>query len=180
MDIFGTISCGINFYFFSGAELLFTSDEVASPTDNHVAIINSVDAAAGIITLEDPLPKNLTSVETLEARGYSPMYAVEVALLTRRVIFEPNDNSDFMGGHTIIFHTPHVAQNIKGIEFRRFGQRGLLGRYPLHCHMSESVFGSTVTKNLVRESNQRCYVVHGTHNLTLIENIAFDTFGHCL
>ena len=45
--------------------------------------------------------------------------------------------------------------------------------------MSESVYGTTVSKNLVRESNQRCMVIHGSHNVTLTENVAFDTFGHC-
>ena len=45
--------------------------------------------------------------------------------------------------------------------------------------MSENVYGSVLSKNLVRESNQRCYVIHGTHNVTLSENVAFDTFGHC-
>ena len=30
-----------------------------------------------------------------------------------------------------------------------------------------------------RNSNQRCYVVHLTDNLTLEENVAYDSFGHC-
>ena len=32
---------------------------------------------------------------------------------------------------------------------------------------------------MIRESNQRCIVVHGTHNLTISENVAYDTHGHC-
>lgn len=32
---------------------------------------------------------------------------------------------------------------------------------------------------MIRESNQRCIVIHGTHNLTVIDNIAYDTHGHC-
>lgn len=39
--------------------------------------------------------------------------------------------------------------------------------------------GSTVSKNLIRESNQRCIVVHGTHYLNIESNVAYDTFGHC-
>ena len=39
--------------------------------------------------------------------------------------------------------------------------------------------GSVVSKNLVRESNQRCYVIHGSHNVTLDSNVAYDTKGHC-
>ena len=44
------------------------------------------------------------------------------------------------------------------------------------CH---DVCGSLVSKNLVRRSNQRCYIVHGTHNLELDSNVAYDTEGHC-
>lgn len=89
------------------------------------------------ITLTVPLPRRLTSVEDSEAEGYGDMYGVEVALLTRRFTLEPKDNNNLIGGHTIIFHTPHVAQNIKGVEFRRFGQQGNIGRYPLHFRKCE-------------------------------------------
>ena len=39
--------------------------------------------------------------------------------------------------------------------------------------------GSKVTKNCIRQSNQRCIVIHGTNQLLVEENIAFDTKGHC-
>ena len=45
--------------------------------------------------------------------------------------------------------------------------------------MSDSVPGSVVSKNLVRESLQRCIVIHGSHNVTVSKNVAFDTQGHC-
>lgn len=115
--------------------MLFTSDEVGNPMDNHVATISSVDLASRIITLANPLPKKLTSTEDSIAAGYGEMYGVEVGLLTRRITLQPDnmaDVNDMIGGHTIIFHTPNVAQNIRGVEFRRFGQQGNLGRYPLH------------------------------------------------
>lgn len=54
-----------------------------------------------------------------------------------------------------------------------------LGRYPVHFHMSESVYGSTIAKNVIYKSNQRCIVVHGSHNVTVSENVAYDTKGHC-
>ena len=110
-----------------GAELLLTPDDIANPAAAEVATIASVDG--DVLTLANPIGKKLTAV----GDGYGEMVAVEVALLTRRVIFEPEPNTDMTtGGHTIIMHTPHVAQNIKGVEFRRFGQAGNVGRYPLH------------------------------------------------
>ena len=45
--------------------------------------------------------------------------------------------------------------------------------------MCADVKGSVVSKNSIRFSNQRCVVVHGTHNLTVSENIAHETKGHC-
>lgn len=157
-----------------GAELLFTPDGVANHGETQVATIASVDAG-GIITLTAPLSRKVTAVQD----GYGDVYAVEVALLTRRVTFEPEDNTNLIGGHTIVMNSKNVVQKVSGVEFRRFGQQGNLGRYPFHFHMSESVYGSVVSKNLVRESNQRCFVIHGTHNVTLYDNVAFDTFGHC-
>ena len=50
---------------------------------------------------------------------------------------------------------------------------------PIHFHMSGSQDKSVVARNTIRHSNQRCVVIHGTHNVTLEFNIAFDTFGHC-
>ena len=45
-------------------------------------------------------------------------------------------------------------------------------------HMCESTH-SMIEKNLILDSNQRCVVVHGTHNTTVSENVAFRTAGHC-
>ena len=56
---------------------------------------------------------------------------------------------------------------------------GELGRYPIHFHLCRSVEGSVVAKNSIVDSNQRCVVVHGTHNLTVSENVAFENKGHC-
>ena len=34
-------------------------------------------------------------------------------------------------------------------------------------------------KNVVRNSNQRCIVIHVTDSVLIENNIAFNTFGHC-
>jgi hypothetical protein len=107
-------------------------------------------------------------------------FAVEVALLSRNIAFigGPDDVDDH-GGHMMITYTPLVQQTIEGIDFRNFGQQGSLGRYPIHFHFSNDVSGSVVAKNTIRQSNQRCVVVHGTNKLRIEENVAFDTKGHC-
>ena len=55
---------------------------------------------------------------------------------------------------------------------------GELGRYPIHIHLCKNAY-SVIARNTVRHSNQRCVVIHGSHNTTISENVAYDTFGHC-
>ena len=45
--------------------------------------------------------------------------------------------------------------------------------------MCENVEGAVVSRNTIRDSNQRCLVIHGTDNVTVEYNVAFNTFGHC-
>ena len=110
----------------------------------------------------------------------SPDFAVEIALLSRNIVFQGgSDSNSFHGGHFWIMQTPKVQQYIEGIDFQKFGQQGSLGRYPIHFHLCGDVTGSVVLKNTVRLSNQRCIVVHGTDNLRIESNVAFNTKGHC-
>eukprot|EP00957_Ditylum_brightwellii_P179535 13677025-Ditylum_brightwellii.AAC.1 len=103
--------------------------------------------------------------------------ASEVAWLSRPIVFEAEGDGPsntikgaLHGGHLIIYHTPNVAQRIEGVEIHNFGQQGELGRYPIHFHMSGNVAGSTVRKNVIRESNQRCVVIHGSHEVLVEDN----------
>ncbi len=107
-------------------------------------------------------------------------FAVEVALLSRNIVFQGgSDSISLHGGHFWVMQTPKVQQYIEGIDFQNFGQQGLLGRYPIHFHLCGDVTGSVVIKNTVRLSNQRCIVVHGSDNLRIESNVAFNTKGHC-
>jgi len=127
------------------------------------------------ITVDLPLPAYFTHA-TLKT---APDYAVEVASLSRKIIFEGEDDEDLIGGHMIIYHTPNVIQRIEGAEFVNFGQQGNLGRYPIHFHMSQNVTGSSVSGNVIRESNQRGIVIHGSMNVNITHNVAYNIFGHC-
>ena len=125
------------------------------------------------LTLNAPIIRPTTMVESLD-------FAVEVALLSRNILFEGgSDDTISHGGHFMVMHTPSVIQTIEGIEFKNFGQQGSLGRYPIHFHFCNDVAGSIVAKNSIRQSNQRCVVVHGTNKLRIEENVAYDTKGHC-
>ena len=53
----------------------------------------------------------------------------EVGLLTRKIVFQGDEdsNSTLFGGHLIM---RPATLHISGVEFTRFGQKGLMGRYP--------------------------------------------------
>eukprot|EP00588_Corethron_pennatum_P000369 CAMPEP_0194285494 /NCGR_PEP_ID=MMETSP0169-20130528/30305_1 /TAXON_ID=218684 /ORGANISM="Corethron pennatum, Strain L29A3" /LENGTH=763 /DNA_ID=CAMNT_0039031631 /DNA_START=243 /DNA_END=2534 /DNA_ORIENTATION=+ len=115
-----------------------------------------------------------------------PTMPAEIASLSRPVVFEsvrdgPSDGSftDLHGGHLIIFHTPNLAQRLEGVEIRNFGQQGKLGRYPIHFHKCGRVGGSVVKNNVIRDSLQRCIVVHRSNRVLVENNVAYNTFGHC-
>jgi len=156
-----------------GAEIIITShtrdwdahqlrriEQVSEQDDNHV-----------LIKLDSSFRRPTTLLD-------SPHFAVEVALLSRNIVFEGGDdgNPDH-GGHFWIMHTPLVEQHIEGVEVKNFGQQGTLGRYPIHFHFCGDVGGSVLKKNTIRQSKQRCVVVHGTNNLMVSENVAYDTKG---
>ena len=113
-----------------------------------------------------------------EAGPGEPMFATEVAKLTRRVVFEGIEDVDNIGAHSIIFHTPDVVQTIQGVSFLGFGQGGRLGRYPIHFHKSDNTH-SLVSKNVIRDSHQRCVFIHNTNYVTIDNNVAHNTKGHC-
>ena len=50
---------------------------------------------------------------------------------------------------------------------------------PIHFHHSGNVDGSVIRKNVVRDSDQRCIVVHGTSHVLVENNVAYDHRGHC-
>mmetsp|Transcript_81410 Transcript_81410/g.217728 ORF Transcript_81410/g.217728 Transcript_81410/m.217728 type:complete len:1270 (-) Transcript_81410:160-3969(-) len=156
----------------AGATIVITSEHQGFFGDQVRTISSVSDVGSGRVRLN--LDKAINRPVTLLD---SPDSATEVALLSRNIVFQGASGSD--GGHFWIMHTPSVNQRIEGVEIVNFGQEGLLGRYPVHFHMCGDVSGSVVAKNTIRNSNQRCVVVHGTDNLLVQENVAYSTKGHC-
>lgn len=160
-----------------GAEVLVTSH--TNKWDGHqVRKIEDIrvhnDPNYVQLKLDSPIPRPTTLRDDRR-------FAVEVALLSRNIIFEGGpDSNPLHGGHFWIFHTPNVNQYIVGIEVKKFGQQGILGRYPIHFHFCGNSSGAIVSKNTVRDSNQRAIVIHGTDNVRVEENVVFNTKGHAI
>ena len=60
------------------------------------------------------------------------------------------------------------------------GQLNIEARYPFHFHLTGINVDSYIKDCAVHDSNFRCFVIHGTHNLTVRQNTAYNVRGHCL
>ena len=49
----------------------------------------------------------------------------------------------------------------------------------MEFHLSGDLSGSIVSKNSITDSNQRCIVLQGTDKVTVTDNVAYNTYGHC-
>lgn len=135
-------------------------------------VVTVTSTGTNTITLSSPIVKPVTLADSAD-------FAIEIASLDRPVVFEgtPDAGSGATnGGHLIVYATA-AAQHIEGASFRYFGNQGKLGRYPIHFHLSGDHPNSMVKKNVVRDSFQRGYVLHGTNDVTLEDNVAFDVVG---
>ena len=103
----------------------------------------------------------------------------EVGLLSRNIVIQGDEASEDagFGGHVMIMRgsTAHIS----GVEFYRMGQRGELGRYPLHWHLAGDISGSFIEQSAIHRSFNRCVTVHGTHNGQVRDVVAYDAYGHC-
>jgi hypothetical protein len=124
---------------------------------------------------------------------------------TRNIVIQGADDAAWstskFGAHCMVMGLSSVAQ-IDGVEFRRMGQAGAIGRYPIHWHMlsyggqhggdvarlpSDGTFlgaipaGNAYLRNCsVHTSGQRGTVIHGTHGVEVSGNTYHDITAHCI
>jgi hypothetical protein len=118
-----------------GDEILITSPDSDFSSANEATIV-SVDESTGEITLDRDLDEwfvHATQLATLDEDN-DARFAIEVARLSRSIIFQaeeddPTNGDNTIGGHLIILHTPVAEQLLLGVELQNFGQQGNLGRY---------------------------------------------------
>jgi len=169
----------------TGDEIYLTSPDKNMEYDHTASILNA-DINGGTLTVSEPLPEMFAYATV----GAAPDFASRVASMRRSIFLDAEEEEAngevegetdkmLIGGHLIVYLTPGVAQTFEGVEITNFGQQGNLGKYPIHFHLCRDVDGSKVSKNVIRNSNQRCLVIHGTHNVTIYDNVAVNTFGHC-
>jgi len=103
---------------------------------------------------------------------------VEVALLSRNVVIQGDDQSDSQqyGVHTMMAHGGQYR--VENCEYRRAGQAYVLGRYPIHFHMTGDCPQCYARSNSIHHTYQRAVTVHGAHQVRVQHNVAYHTMGH--
>ncbi|CAI5504729.1 unnamed protein product [Closterium sp. Naga37s-1] len=134
------------------------------------------------INLKTPLKKRHDGVEISDGVGGTVGIYGEVALLDRHIVITGSNEAAphrYDGGNFMVYMTP-TAQEIVGVQFRALGKQGTLGKYPLHFHVcGQEGQNHVVRKNAIVFTKQRCMVIHATGNMTIEENVSYETKGHC-
>lgn len=160
--------------------------------DRQVEERSIASISGNVITLDEPLEymhygqnqtfgadATMTLTNTvLESRA-------EVARLTRNVVIRGDDatvvaGSDRYryGGHIMAMGASRIR--LDSVELTRMGQAGVLLRYPVHFHlMGDAGNGSFIRNSSLHQLFNRCITIHGTNDVLVRGNAAYDTFGHC-
>ncbi len=115
-----------------------------------------------------------------------------VGNLSRNIVIQGADdtlwqNQGFGGQIMIMGNDSHTQ--INGVELRRMGQAGRMGRYPIHFHIlsydpsgAERPSGGVreIRNNAIWDSRNRCVTIHGTNDVILDGNICHNIDGHAI
>ncbi len=100
----------------------------------------------------------------------------EVALLSRNVILTSKYPNSVQNGHTLVMAGARVG--LSHTEFRRLGDLGCLGRYPIHFHMmGDSSRGTRVLGVSIWRSDNNFLNIHGSNGITIEDSVGYDATG---
>lgn len=114
----------------------------------------------------------------------------EVGNLSRNIVIQGADDQfwqeEGFGAHVMVMGLDSTVK-VDGVEFRRSGQAGNLGRYPFHWHRVSypdgvndigDAVGHYVKNSSIHNSANRCITIHATNGVTLENNICYNIKGH--
>ncbi len=127
--------------------------------------------------------------------GFTPLQLderAEVGNLTRNIVIQGADDAlwqnDRFGAHVMVMMLAS-AVHVDGVEFRRVGQAGELGRYPFHWHRLSydnlgnelgDATGHYLRNSSIHDSSNRAVTIHGTNGVQVQNNICYDILGHAI
>ena len=103
----------------------------------------------------------------------------EVGMLSRNIRIQASADaeSSFSGGHVMAMAGSKMQ--VSGVEFFRMGQHENLARYPIHWHLVGDTQGQYIENSAIHDTYSRCVTVHGTNNVRVENNVAYNNVGHC-
>ncbi|HEY6817482.1 MAG TPA: G8 domain-containing protein [Croceibacterium sp.] len=103
----------------------------------------------------------------------------EVAMLTRNIKVQASEDAaeSYFGGHIMAMAGSRAY--VDGVELARMGQHLTLARYPMHFHLLGDGAGMYVRNTAIHDTYNRCVTVHGTNDLSIENNVTYNTVGHC-
>ncbi|XP_069115426.1 fibrocystin-L-like [Argopecten irradians] len=90
--------------------------------------------------------------------------------------FGAETGSSQHGGH-VIGHTSDASMRLENVELDFMGQAFQLGRYPIHFHLMGDKKGCYVRGASIHNTFNRAINIHGTHNLLIENNVAYNIMG---
>jgi len=103
----------------------------------------------------------------------------EVGMLSRNIHLQASADAEksFSGGHVMAM--AGSTMKVSGVEFFRMGQHESLARYPIHWHLVGDTQGQYIENSAIHDTYSRCVTVHGTNNVRVENNVAYNNVGHC-
>jgi cell migration-inducing and hyaluronan-binding protein len=143
--------------------------------DPHQAERRTISSISGkVITLDQKLEYMHYGQVTfgVDERG-------EVGMLSRNIRIQASADaeSSFSGGHVMAMAGSKMQ--VSGVEFFRMGQHENLARYPIHWHLVGDTQGQYIENSAIHDTYSRCVTVHGTNNVRVENNVAYNNVGHC-
>src|SRR5215470_2013477 len=103
----------------------------------------------------------------------------EVGMLSRNIHIQASADAEksFSGGHVMAM--AGSTMQVSGVEFFRMGQHENLARYPIHWHLVGDTQKQYIENSAIHDTYSRCVTVHGTNNVRVENNVAYNNVGHC-
>src|SRR5689334_1099024 len=154
-----------------GDEIVIASTDF----DPHQAERRTISSISGkVITLDQKLQYTHYGQVTfgVDERG-------EVGMITRNIKIQASADAEksFSGGHVMAM--AGSTMKVSGVEFYRMGQHENLARYPIHWHLVGDTQGQYIENSAIHDTYSRCVTVHGTNNVRVENNVAYNNVGHC-
>ncbi|MDN3310119.1 G8 domain-containing protein [Microbacterium oryzae] len=145
------------------------------------ARVEEVSGDGRIVRLDAPLEHSHSSIETCEtADGETRCVAerAEVGLLTHNVkVAGPDEPVDGFGGQIMIAAGGRI--DTAYTELVRLGQKGLIGHYPIHFHVTGAGGADSEVADIsMHDSFNRQVTIHGTDGVRVSRTVSYLTFGH--